>query len=76
MFKNYQSKNGYDEYFLQWFLYLFLWRGFDPRGSGLINRNYIALASSSLSKLVAQVRGIFVAASKLKSELKLNIEIT
>ena len=54
----------------------FGWRGFDPSGSGLINHNYIALASSSKSELVAPVRGSFVGPSKLKSELKWNIEIT
>ncbi len=52
------------------------WRGFDPSGSGLINHNYIALASSSKSELVAPVRGSFVGPSNLKSELKWNIEIT
>ena len=54
----------------------FGWRGFDPSGPGLINHNYIALASSSKSELVAPVRGSFVGPSKLKSELKWNIEIT
>ncbi|WP_269625213.1 transglutaminase family protein [Prochlorococcus marinus] len=54
----------------------FGWRGFDPTGSGLINHNYVALASSSNSELVAPVRGSFVGPSKLKSELQWNIEIT
>ena len=54
----------------------FGWRGFDPSGPGLVNHNYIALASSSKSELVAPVRGSFVGPSKLKSELKWNIEIT
>ena len=53
----------------------FGWRGFDPSGCGLINHNYVALASSSKSELVAPVRGSFVGPSKLKSELKWNIEI-
>ncbi|WP_269613456.1 transglutaminase family protein [Prochlorococcus marinus] len=52
------------------------WRGFDPSGCGLINQNYVALASSSMSELVAPVRGTFVGPSKLKSELNWNIEIT
>ena len=54
----------------------FGWRGFDPSGPGLVNHNYIALASSSKSELVAPVRGSFVGPPKLKSELKWNIEIT
>ncbi len=54
----------------------FGWRGFDPSGCGLINDNYIALASSSFkSELVAPVRGSFVGPSNIKSELKWNIEI-
>ena len=44
--------------------------------SVLINHNYIALASSSKSELVAPVRGSFVGPSKLKSELNWNIEIS
>jgi len=52
------------------------WRGFDPSGCGLINQYYVALASSSMSELVAPVRGSFVGPSKLKSELNWNIEIT
>jgi len=52
------------------------WRGFDPSGCGLINDNYVALASSSKSELVAPVRGSFVGPSKLKSELQWKIEIT
>jgi len=55
----------------------FGWRGFDPSGCGLINHNYVALASSSSkSELVAPVRGSFVGPSNLKNELKWNIEIT
>ena len=54
----------------------FGWRGFDPSGCGLINHNYVALASSSSkSELVAPVRGSFVGPSNLKNELKWNIEI-
>ena len=53
----------------------FGWRGFDPSGSGLINQNYIALASAFKSELVAPVSGSFVGPSDLKSELKWNIEI-
>ena len=54
----------------------FGWRGFDPSGCGLINHNYVALASSSKSEHVAPVRGSFVGASDLKSELEWNIDIT
>ena len=54
----------------------FGWRGFDPSGCGLINNNYVALASSSESELVSPVRGSFVGPSNIKSELKWNIEIT
>ena len=54
----------------------FGWRGFDPSGSGLINHNYIALASSSVSDLVAPVRGSFIGPSKVKSALEWKIEIT
>ena len=53
----------------------FGWRGFDPSGCGLINHNYVALASSAKSELVAPVRGSFVGPSNLKSELKWNIKI-
>ena len=53
----------------------FGWRGFDPSGCGLINHNYVALASSSKSELVAPVRGSFVGPSDLKSELNWEIEI-
>ena len=51
------------------------WRGFDPSGCGLINHNYVALASSSKSELVAPVRGSFVGPLDLKSELNWKIEI-
>tara|TARA_Y100001968_G_scaffold244080_1_gene228034 strand:- start:2088 stop:2936 length:849 start_codon:yes stop_codon:yes gene_type:complete len=51
------------------------WRGFDPSGPGLINQNYIKLASSSEAELVAPVRGSFVGPPNLKSELDWNIEI-
>ena len=54
----------------------FGWRGFDPSGCGLINHNYVALASSSKSELVAPVRGSFVGPSNLKSKLEWNINIT
>ena len=54
----------------------FGWRGFDPSGCGLINHNYVALASSSKSELVAPVRGSFFGPFELKSELDWNIEIT
>ncbi len=54
----------------------FGWRGFDPSGCGLINHNYVALASSSKSELVAPVRGSFVGPCDVKSELKWNIEVT
>ena len=54
----------------------FGWRGFDPSGCGLINHNYVALASSSKSEHVAPVRGSFVGPSDLKSELEWNIDIT
>lgn len=40
-----------------------------------IDHNYVALASSSKSELVAPVRGSFVGPSNLKSELRWNIEI-
>ena len=40
------------------------------------NHNYVALASSSKSELVAPARGSFVGPSNLKSELEWNIEIT
>ena len=53
----------------------FGWRGFDPSGCGLINHNYIALASSSKSDLVAPVRGSFVGPLNLQTELVWNIEI-
>tara|TARA_Y100001968_G_scaffold320842_1_gene354391 strand:+ start:534 stop:1382 length:849 start_codon:yes stop_codon:yes gene_type:complete len=54
----------------------FGWRGFDSSGCGLINHNYIALASSSSSSdLVAPVRGTFVGPTDLKSELAWSIEI-
>ena len=53
----------------------FGWRGFDPSGCGLINHNYIAVASSSKSELVAPVRGSFVGSSNLESILEWNIEI-
>ena len=53
----------------------FGWRGFDPSGCGLINHNYVALASSSKSEQVAPVKGSFVGPSKLKSELNWNIKI-
>ena len=51
------------------------WRGFDSSGSGLINHNYVALASSSKSELVAPVRGAFVAPNDLKTKLLWEIEI-
>ena len=54
----------------------FGWRGFDPSGCGLINHNYVTLASSSKSEHVAPVRGSFVGPSNLKSELEWNIDIT
>ena len=54
----------------------FGWRGFDPSGCGLINHNYVALASSSKSEHVAPVRGSFVGPSDLKSELEWSIDIT
>ena len=53
----------------------FGWRGFDPSGSGLINHNYVALASSSKPQLVAPVRGSFVGPSNLRSSLEWNIDI-
>tara|TARA_Y100001968_G_scaffold237412_1_gene220762 strand:+ start:363 stop:1211 length:849 start_codon:yes stop_codon:yes gene_type:complete len=53
----------------------FGWRGFDPSGCGLINQNYISLASSSDSELIAPVRGSFVGPLNLKSELVWNIDI-
>ena len=53
----------------------FGWRGFDPSGPGLINHNYIKLASSSKSEYVAPVRGSFVGPPNLKSELDWAIEI-
>ena len=51
------------------------WRGFDPSGCGLINHNYITLASSFKSELVAPVRGSFVGPSNMKNDLEWNIEI-
>ncbi len=54
----------------------FGWRGFDPSGCGLINHNYVALASSSKSELVAPVRGSFVGPSELKSSFNWEIVIT
>ena len=53
----------------------FGWRGFDPSGIGLINQNYIKLASSSHAEQVAPVRGSFVGPTNLKSDLDWIIEI-
>ena len=55
---------------------LFWWRGFEPSGFVLINDNYVALASSSKSEFGVSLRVGFVGTSKLKSELKWNVEIT
>ena len=43
--------------------------------SGLINENYVTLASASKSDLVAPIRGSFVGTPNLKSELKWDIQI-
>ncbi|MBW3042342.1 transglutaminase family protein [Prochlorococcus marinus] len=54
----------------------FGWRGFDPSSCGLINHNYVSIASSSSkSELVAPVRGSFFGPSNLKSKLEWSIEI-
>ena len=48
----------------------FGWKGFNPGGCGLINHNYITLASSFGSELVAPVRVGFMGPANTNSELE------
>ena len=53
---------------VQKFSYLvFVGEVFEPSGCGLIDQNYVSLASSSKSELVAPVKGVFIGPSNLKS---------